>query len=417
MASKYALVGGSGKVAAQTVIEQRRASSRPAGPLVFPSNIGPHSMLLRFFEYQYGGTMGSTRKSVADIVLPLPRQLQDSFKVNVGGDELGIIGDLAAQAAGGQPGDVLGVAKKLGEATVQSVKAMGTQIIDGNYAGAFGVAADAGQFLVRAGLGSVAPDISNGISAGRGTAINPFATLVFKGVDLKAHTFELLLSPESQEDSRTLKNIIRTIQRMVLPEVQSAFGQESTVNAIDRGILRYPAMVDVTFQGIDMNYYYKLKTSMISQFSVDYTPNGLAINRGGRPSVMRLSMTLQEAHIHTAEDYRGDDLDEENAEEKVIELIERQNSSSSDAVNNSGRQTPTLGVITEDGESVVSRAVVSDPSGQGVGQATSGLTLSDEITVGLNVYTLNNLLLAGVTRAEILANPSVYVQSSLPVEA
>jgi hypothetical protein len=42
---------------------------------------------------------------------------------------------------------------------------------------------------------------------------------------------------------------------------------------------------------------------MISQFNVDYTPNGIALNRGGKPSAVRLTMTMTEAAIHTKADY------------------------------------------------------------------------------------------------------------------
>jgi hypothetical protein len=62
-------------------------------------------------------------------------------------------------------------------------------------------------------------------------------------------------------------------------------------------------MVDCFFHGIDQNYFYKLKTSMISQFNVDYTPNGIALNRGGRPSAVRITMVMTEAAIHTKADY------------------------------------------------------------------------------------------------------------------
>ena len=46
-----------------------------------------------------------------------------------------------------------------------------------------------------------------------------------------------------------------------------------------------------------------MKTAMISQFNVDYTPNGIALNRGGKPSAVRLTMTMTEASIHTKSDY------------------------------------------------------------------------------------------------------------------
>jgi hypothetical protein len=405
---------------AETIIEQRKKANRPNETMVFPAGLGVHCTLMRFFEYSYGGPTGSTQSSVADIVLPLPRQLQDSFKINVVGDELGILGDAAAQFAN-SPERLSDIAQQAGKATVQAGVDLSKSVTSGDYASAFGMGADTAQFLVRAGLGKIAPDIANGISAGRGTAINPFATLVFKGVDLKSHTLEWLLSPESEEESRTLKDIIRTIQNMVLPKVESALGVRSDINAIDRGILRYPAMVDVYLQGIDMNYYFKFKTSMISQFSVDYTPNGLAINKGGRPSAMRITMTLQEAYIHTAEDYNTAALSTEaiveitnedairnaNEEAGIFELT-----SSSDSADGNGNGAPktVFGAATSSGDILdPTTMVVSASDGQSVAQAVSNELLVDEFTVGLNTYSKNQLLAAGISEATIYANPSTYI--------
>tara|TARA_R110002074_G_scaffold58612_1_gene143414 strand:+ start:17 stop:286 length:270 start_codon:yes stop_codon:yes gene_type:complete len=42
---------------------------------------------------------------------------------------------------------------------------------------------------------------------------------------------------------------------------------------------------------------------MISQFNVDYAPNGIALNRGGKPSAVRINMVMTEASIHTKADY------------------------------------------------------------------------------------------------------------------
>jgi hypothetical protein len=185
-----------------------------------------------------------------------------------------------------------------------------------------GSAADAGGFFLRAGLGQVAPDIANGIGAGRGTAVNPFQTLVFKGVDLKVHSLEWLLSPETEQESRDLRRIIRTLQRMVLPKTESAMGQDVGITAIDKGILRYPAMCNIYLQGLDQNYFFKFKTSMISQLNIDYTPNGIAPLKGGKPSAVRITMTLNEAYIHTAEDNMEIDLDNEELAEKLADWDE-----------------------------------------------------------------------------------------------
>jgi hypothetical protein len=85
--------------------------------------------------------------------------------------------------------------------------------------------------------------------------------------------------------------------------MQGVLGKSVSKSTLARGLLRYPSMVDCFFHGIDQNYFYKLKTSMISQFNVDYTPNGIALNRGGRPSAIRITMVMTEAAIHTKADY------------------------------------------------------------------------------------------------------------------
>jgi hypothetical protein len=397
----------------QEIIANRKLENRPSGSgiKVFPAGLGVHCTLMRFFEYSYGGTSGSEQNSIANIVLPLPSQIQDSFKVNILGDELGIIGDAAAQAAS-SPESVDKIAKELGKATVDAMTDLGSAIKNGNFQGAIGLGADVGQFLVRAGIGKIAPDIANGISAGRGTAINPFATLVFKGVDLKSHTLEWLLSPESEEESRTLKDIIRTIQRMVLPKVKSALGQSTGINAIDRGIMKYPAMVDIYFQGIDMNYYFKFKTSMISQFNVDYTPNGLAINKGGRPSAIRITMSLQEAYIHTADDYGAIDLFTEQIAEKANEEeIARTARSANNA--SSDRDPSFFGSTTFGQAGGTPDGVVTAPDGVSPDQPASTSLFSDEYRVGTQLYSLNQLIARGVDRATILANPLVYVPSQI----
>ena len=412
--SKTALRG----MSAEEIIANRKQTIIGPRPLLsFPAGLGVHCTLMRFFQYSYGGTSGSTESNLANVVLPLPRQIQDSFKINVAGDEIGILGSAAAQGSS-SPESINNIAKQLGGDTVKALAGLGKDIYEGNYASALGVGSDAGQFLVRAGLGKVAPDITNGISAGRGTAINPFATLVFKGIDLKVHSLEWLLSPESESESRTLKNIIQTLQRMVLPKVESALGTNTSVTAIDRGIMRYPAMVDIYFQGIDMNYYFKFKTSMISQLNVDYTPNGIAINKGGRPSAIRITMTLNEAYIHTSDDYQESDLSNQAIVEAANERLLRESqegvtptTGTPDTADNSGDGTPAASVLGN-GETDPN-ATVPAPNGQSNAVPPSSTKLADEYTVtsGNGAITMSRSALnaMGITEAIILANPDTYI--------
>ena len=313
----------------QQHIENRKKKRNGSDELLqFPSNLGAHATLMRFFEYTYGGSKGAVETPIAEILLPLPKQIQDSFKINVQGDEIGVIAKGVAQAAatGGNPLDMAG---QLAGLAGSGAKAAGSALADaitGDLSAlkeGAGKVADAAGFLTAIGASKIAPDITNAIGAGRGTAVNPFATLVFKGVDLKVHSLEWLLSPESEKESRDLKKIIRTLQAMVLPKTDSAIGGlETEITAINKGILRYPAMVNIYLQGIDSNYYFKFKTSMISQLNIDYSPNGVAPLKGGKPSAIGITMTLNEAYIHTAADNDLDELDEEARQEQLLNSVE-----------------------------------------------------------------------------------------------
>ena len=379
------------KTSPQQAMAQRKVEQKgPTGIMKFPANLGAHGTLMRFFEYSYGGDKGSQMTPLAEVLLPLPKQIQDNYKINVGSNELGILGTTAAQLAG-DPNSVGNIGKSLGGAAVSGAKGLASAA-SGAFNGdtsqlseAMSTATDAALFLTSAGLGAVAPDISNGIGVGRGTAINPFATLVFSGVDLKVHSLEWLLSPESEKESRELKKIIRTLQRMVLPKTGSPLGDTVTgATVLDRGILRYPAMVDTYFQGIDESYYFRFKTSMISSLSIDYTPNGIAINKGGKPSAIRITMTLNEAYIHTAEDNSEADLLEEVRAEKIAEAA-------------ADGETPVFDpsqILTPDGKApLVSNAASSDE-----------VTVSKVLTSGeveTKVMSKADLAAEGFTEAQI----------------
>ena len=108
-------------------------------------------------------------------------------------------------------------------------------------------------------------------------------------------------------------------------------GSGASKQTLARGLLRYPSMVDCFFHGIDQNYFYKMKTCMVSQFNVDYTPNGIALNRGGRPSAIRINMVMTEAAIHTKSDYMSDT---QKAVEAVQEVVNG-DTTTSDGVDNS----------------------------------------------------------------------------------
>jgi hypothetical protein len=296
---------------AAAVAEQRKQNLNNNLGLYFPHDIGHHAMILNFKNYRYGGSTHMQEVSNDSIILPLPKNLQDNLNIKVGADELGIMGSLAAGATQGGTelaSDTTEINSKLKRMFGQGKEEAGSLSAIDSLGEVLNKGIESGLFLARAGLGGIAPDIAKGMGAGQGTAINPYATLVFSGVDLKVHTFEWLLSPDTPQEAETLRKIIRTIQRHVTPEMDGVIGESVSKGTLGRGLLKYPAMVDCFFHGINQNFFYRLKTCMVSQFNVDYTPNGIALNKGGKPSAVRINMIMTEAAIHTKADYQPDDM-------------------------------------------------------------------------------------------------------------
>lgn len=186
------------------------------------------------------------------------------------------MGASMAKAGGG---DIVGAAGSL----VKDI--LGTDVTD---------IASAAQYLLRDKLGS---EISRSIDLVTGQTINPRETLAFEGVNLRAHQFSWDLFPNSVADSERIKNIVAMIKRKSLPEVSSLTG-------IPKAFLQYPSVVDVYLLGVNSDHFIKYKSSMITEFSVDYgATGGVSIMKGGKPAGVTLSISMTELEIETAHDY------------------------------------------------------------------------------------------------------------------
>lgn len=289
------------------VIQRSRRDSIPS-LLQFPKDLGSHSMLMIFSSYAYTPPGERILNKVSDrtfsginstskqaILLPLPANIEETFSINVQGYEAGISGEYVSRAAStlGGAGDINSgqLLNSLGSGVASMIPDLGSLL--NTDAGAISRNA---AFLGRRAIESVVPGASRSIDAGLGNTVNPKQSLFFEGVTLKQPSFNWTFAPQSAGDSDTLRDITNLIRRNVLP----TYG---TVAGFSRSILNYPSMVDIFFLGIDQSYFLFYKTCMVNQFSTNFTPNGLAFVKGGKPAMVSMSMNLIEADIHTAEDY------------------------------------------------------------------------------------------------------------------
>lgn len=272
----------------------RKASSSNGSVYRFPSDLGAHGMVLNIKDYSYGGGTVENEILLSSIVLPIPKSLEDNFSIKLETPELGISGagvaDLVATDKLGDYLDTLGS---------NSAAAFSPEVNTSDIA-------TAARFFTRAGLGSISPDIGAGIDAATGTIVNPHTTLVFDGVGIKTFSFNWSLSPKNSDESGMLRDIIELLKVAALPSYASPFKGLTTGTSLDRGLMRYPSMVDIFFVGLDQSYFFYFKTCMIGQIQVDYTPNGVSLYRGeegARPTFINLGISFTESSIHTRGDY------------------------------------------------------------------------------------------------------------------
>ena len=271
--------------------------------LSHPGSDADYGILFVFREYQYKASeergfsqLGGSASSIATdtIFLPLPTNISDNFSVKVQRFDQEMGGEAVSKALSSVDVDALGAGTVMG--TIKNALTANLPGFTGNNLSEIfeNFSSDVG-FLLRKGMDKLTPNQGRNIDAGTGTTINPEAALSFEGVEMKTHSFDWTLSPKNEQESDNLRLISTTIKRNMHPEYVTA--------SFQRAMFKYPSMVDIFFVGIDPGHFYYFKTCMIQTFNINFTPNGNAILRGGKPASVTMQMQLIENDIHTAEDY------------------------------------------------------------------------------------------------------------------
>jgi len=298
----------------------------------FPEQPHPHSCLLVFKEFDYSpikaassptglrtifqSAFGERASGVhlrgsSSIELPFPKALTDGTNLRINSFERdpfteNIAGKIKSfmdgNGAGATTSDIPGLLQGMGASMASAMgggklgsgmnelasKFLGSDLKD---------VATAAQFLLRKQIGAIGGDIGRSIDLVTGQTINPRETLSFEGVNLRTHQLSWDLYPSSKTDSQRIKNIVDMIKRKSLPEV-------TDIDGVPKAFLQYPSVVDIFLLGVNSEHFIKYKTSMVTEFTVDYgAGGGVAIMTGGKPAGVNIALNLTELEIETAHDY------------------------------------------------------------------------------------------------------------------
>lgn len=271
----------------------------------FPVNIGTHGMLMIFNDYAFQRpgsrpllrlpreTVSTISQSKGAVLLPIPNALFDKYRVRLSQSDMMNIfmGETAASTAASFKNEGISALAN----ALSPIAATAAALQAGNLS-APGM--DDALFIAKRLFGD--NYLLGPISQGLGATLNPKASLLFSGVDLKDYSFQWTLAPTEQAESELLRRIVRRLKENALPSY-------SAETIATRVLLKYPSTVDIFLLGVDPNHFVRFKTAMIESVNVNYTPNGLSVLKGGKPAAIELSINLQEMDIHTADDQIGVD--------------------------------------------------------------------------------------------------------------
>lgn len=178
------------------------------------------------------------------------------------------------------------MAAGVGAAGLRAVAA-GIGSVLGGAAGAAAAASGTGQVLDTAG------NVISNVSKIAGYPINPRVEVLFSTTLQREFLFEFLLAPTNEDESKNLKEIIRTLRFHSAPEIDPAFAGLTYIP---------PAEFDITFynKGVENSHIPRINTCVLARIDVDYAPfEGKYVTfKNGHPVGVRLSLAFRELEVN-----------------------------------------------------------------------------------------------------------------------
>lgn len=242
-----------------------------------------------FSEKGSSVTAGEITINKAYYILPVPQQgLNEVFNLNYR--------NLDMQATGG-----------VAETIQQFTKGDFTKGLEGVGGAAeflFKKAAESGSSALLGLFGS-RPDQAEGIlELATGIADNPNLALLFKGVELRNHTFSWKFMPRNKQESDMIKDLTRSL-------VASALPTTPVLSKSNNFLLGYPDVAYFKIWGPTKDLITINKNgSFITNVKLSYSDGEVAFFKDTyEPAEVTLTIALTERNIITRKDYEGKAVD------------------------------------------------------------------------------------------------------------
>ncbi len=222
----------------------------------------------------------TNKRTIGTVILPIPSGIQDGQNVGYGDSRMTPLDMAKANIALTTVSE--GVTAGL-TATGQAAETV---------AGAFGDNKKALAAVI-AGMAAGGQDL---LTRTTGAIANPNMELLFNGPSLRTFSFQFLLAPRSQDEAKTIIQILRFFKQGMAP-----------IRTKSRLFLKSPHTFQLSYRnskGQDHKYLNKFKECALGTFGVNYTPNGnYSTYEDGVMTAYQMSMTFRELNPIYNDDY------------------------------------------------------------------------------------------------------------------
>jgi len=222
----------------------------------------------------------TNKRTIGTVILPIPGGIQDGVGVRYGDSSMTPLDMAKANIA----------LTTVSEGVTAGISAAGQAAQ--NVAGAFGDNKKALAAVI-AGMAAGGQDL---LTRTTGAIANPNMELLFNGPELRTFSFQFLLAPRSQEEAKTLIQILRFFKQGMAP-----------IRTKSRLFLKSPHTFQLSYRnskGQDHKYLNKFKECALASFGVNYTPNGnYSTYEDGVMTAYQMTMTYRELNPIYNDDY------------------------------------------------------------------------------------------------------------------
>ena len=279
------------------------ANPKVREPITFPSDLtNEHYMIFSVMNRDRENRSSSvTETAIRNIVLPLPNNLQATYGAQYENEGLGALG---AAAAGRLSASDLGKGvSDIGGLISSKFSSGSSALMSGDNDGMLKAAAIVTPLVATAaaagGAGSVAGALAglgtggsvlSGIGVDEGIAINPHMAVLFKGVDMREHSFTYKFIARNSQESETLQKLIAVLKYHMHP------GYAAGTLAFN-----YPDEFEISFAESIAANLYKIGTCVLKSLTVNYNGEGIPLffEDTGQPVSIEITMAFQETKIIT----------------------------------------------------------------------------------------------------------------------